>query len=52
MIIYNFILQNTYEAALVALGSVVELMEQILKKKITNGLALIRYYLFLSCRKG
>ncbi|XP_052061653.1 histone deacetylase 6-like isoform X3 [Mytilus californianus] len=34
--------QASYECALVALGSTVELMEQILKKKITNGLAITR----------
>lgn len=38
---YNF-LQSSYECALVALGSTIELMEQILKKKITNGLAITR----------
>ncbi|CAG2243725.1 Polyamine deacetylase HDAC10,Histone deacetylase 6 [Mytilus edulis] len=34
--------QSSYECALVALGSTIELMEQILKKKITNGLAITR----------
>lgn len=34
--------QASYECALVALGSTIELMEQILKKKITNGLAITR----------
>ncbi|XP_033746720.1 histone deacetylase 6-like isoform X2 [Pecten maximus] len=33
---------GTYEASLLALGSTVELMEQILKKKVRNGLAIIR----------
>lgn len=32
----------TYEAAVISLGSVIDLMEQILKKKVTNGLALVR----------
>ncbi|XP_061195454.1 histone deacetylase 6-like isoform X1 [Saccostrea echinata] len=34
--------QTTYECSLLSLGSTVELMEQILKKKVRNGMALIR----------
>ncbi|XP_062614787.1 histone deacetylase 6-like isoform X2 [Saccostrea cucullata] len=34
--------QATYECSLLSLGSTVELMEQILKKKVRNGMALIR----------
>ncbi|OWF48323.1 histone deacetylase 6-like isoform X1 [Mizuhopecten yessoensis] len=37
-----YIHQATYEASLLALGSTMELMEQILKKKVRNGLAIIR----------
>ncbi|XP_055999659.1 histone deacetylase 6-like isoform X2 [Ostrea edulis] len=33
---------STFECSLLSLGSTVELMEQILKKKVRNGLALIR----------